>query len=128
MMSIISDIFPLIECDLIFKPRCNIPWDVHTVYLNWNLLMPRHSRTIYLRFTACSQSRLKYISVINMRIRVAQADEALPFHRIPHDAPTSAICYIAVCSAEYTPMIFFCSEFLTLAPAKTHPERYRSTF
>ena len=44
-MSIISDSLPLIECDLIFRPRCNIPWDVHTVYLNWNLLMPRHPGT-----------------------------------------------------------------------------------
>ena len=57
------------------------------------------------------------LHTINMRIRVAQADEALPFHRIPHDAPTSAICYIAVCSAQYT-LWFFCSEGLTQAPAK----------
>ena len=37
--------FFLNECDLIFKPRCKIPWGVHTVYLNWNLLMPRHPLT-----------------------------------------------------------------------------------
>ena len=54
------------------------------------------------KFVEISPSLFLLLHTINMRIRVAQADEALPFHRIPHDAPTSAICYIAVCSAQYT--------------------------
>ena len=124
---------------------CRILVHHRIIYAKWesirneiakNFAFPMRKK--YWLISAISRSLSNYflpcfylLLTINIRIRVAQADEALPFNRIPHDAPTSAICYIAVCTAQYTVCTthpwFFCSEVLTPGLARTHPERCRST-